>query len=165
MQWLRFETKLWWLLLLLQYYPHLASFSTCRHTLYMMVAATAVWLREGTAMLLPLLAYRNVNLVCSMSCSLPCAIASAAWAPPSLAQTPSAMVRAQGSDFRRRWTHHVLMFTLVQHAPMFAGSYSFAGVIARADDLVLQLPPTDLARQAAVAGVGVRSGGMGLIGV
>jgi hypothetical protein len=137
--------------------PHLFIPSICFcHTLHMMVAATSVWLREGTALLLPLLAYRNVNLVGSMSCSLPCAIASAIWATPTLVQTPSAMVRAQGSDFRLRWLYHMLTFTLAQHAPMFVGCYYFAHVIAKADDTALQLPPTYWAKQGAVAGVGVR---------
>jgi hypothetical protein len=60
--------------------PHLFIPSICFcHTLHMMVAATSLWLREGTALLLPLLAYRNVNLVGYTSRSLPCATASTIW--------------------------------------------------------------------------------------
>jgi hypothetical protein len=139
LQWIHFESKLWWLLLLLQ-----------------MTAAVAVWLREGTALLLPLLAYRNVHSVRSMNFSLPCAVAMALWEPHVLEESSSANNSASSDGFKRRWLNHFQTFTLAQHLPMFLGGFYFSRVVAMAGDQALQLSSSDVAAQAAIAGLGLR---------
>jgi hypothetical protein len=141
LQWIHFESQFWWLLLLLQ-----------------MTAAVAAWLRDGSALLLPLLAYRDVPAVRSMSFSLPCAIAKAIWRPHILGDSTavSNMARMDDSDFKQRWLHHFQTYTLAQHLPMFIGSHFFSSVVSMADDQSLRLLFTDLAAQAAIAGLGVR---------
>jgi len=126
-----------------------------------MTAAATVWLREGTALLLPLIAYRDVATVCLMNSSLPCALATAIWRPHLLSQPSSPAYsrtqRAILADFWNRWLHHFQMFTLAQHLPMFIGSYFFAHVISMTDDIHLQkLPSLELAAITAVAGWGLR---------
>jgi hypothetical protein len=141
LQWIHFQSKFWWLLLVLQ-----------------MTAAATVWLREGTALILPLIAYRDMATVCLMSSSLPCALATAVWRPHLLSQ-PSSLTfsRTHRADFRNRWLHHFQIFTLAQHLPMFIGSYFFAHVISMTDDTHLQkLPSLELAAITAVAGWGLR---------
>jgi hypothetical protein len=141
LQWIHFESQLWWLLLLLQ-----------------MTAAVAAWLRDGTALLLPLLAYRDVSAVRSMNFSLPCAIATAIWRPHILGDSTAASIRARSddSDFKQRWLHHFQTYTLAQHLPMFIGTYFFSHVVSMTDDQSLRLLYTDLAAQAAIAGLGIR---------
>jgi hypothetical protein len=139
LQWIHFKSQFWWILLLLQ-----------------VAAAATAWLREGTALLLPAMAYRNVDSVRSMSFSVPCALATAVWRPHVLEQASSAGVGSQSGDFRHRWLHHFQMFTLAQHLPMFIGSYLFARVVSMSDDRSLQLPSSASAAQAAIAGCGLR---------
>ncbi len=139
LQWIHFESKLWWMLILLQ-----------------MTAATAVWLREGAALLLPLLAYRNVAAARSLSFSLPCAIAITVWSPRVIAESPAASSRASAGDFKRRWLLHFLTFTVAQHSPMFVGSFFFSRVVSMSDDPFLKSQYSDLATQSAIAGLGTR---------
>jgi hypothetical protein len=138
LQWIHFKSNFWWLLLLLQ-----------------MTAAAAAWLREGAALLLPVLSYRDVDKVSSMNFSLPCAIATAVWRPHELEVSPS-RIGQQGDDFRLRWLQHFQNFTLAQHLPMFIGSYFFARAVSMTDDKSLQLPSTYVAALAAIAGWGLR---------
>lgn len=139
LQWIHFESKLWWLLLLLQ-----------------MTAAVAVWLREGTALLLPMLAYRNVHAVRSMNFSLPCAVAMVLWQPHVLEESSSANNNASSDGFKRRWLHHFQTFTLAQHLPMFLGNFFFSRVVAMSGDQALQPSSSDVAAQTAIAGLGLR---------
>ncbi len=139
LQWIHFKSQLWWILLLLQ-----------------MIAAATVWLREGTALLLPAMAYRNVHSVNSMKSSLPCAIATAVWRTHLSEQASIAASGQHGSDFRRYWLQHFQTFTLAQHLPMFIGSYLFARLVSMSDDTSLQIPSSNLAALAAVAGWGLR---------
>lgn len=144
LQWIQFKSQFWWILLFLQ-----------------ITAAATVWLREGTALLLPALAFRNVHSVSSMSFSLPCAVATAFWRPHVLAQAPiieetEVGIGQHANDFRRRWLQHFQMFTLAQHLPMFIGSYLFARVVSMSDDRSLQLTSSNVAAQAAIAGWGLR---------
>jgi hypothetical protein len=139
LQWIHFEPKFWWMLLLLQ-----------------LAASTTAWLREGTALCLPLLAYRNVRIVLSMRSSLPCAIAGAIWRPHLIDQSSLGNVMEHGDGIWRGWLQHLQIFTLAQHLPMFVGCYIFAQVVERADDTALHLPSTALAAQASIVGFGVR---------
>jgi hypothetical protein len=117
-------------------------------------AAAASWIREGTAIALPLLAFRNVKLIQGpMRFCLPCAIAAAVWNPPMIAAT-----RGSG-ELRKLWLSHVLLFTLLQHTPMFVGAHYYlslvddgGGVGRVEDDFALFKPIASVSQQAAVVG-------------
>jgi hypothetical protein len=62
--------------------------------------------------------------------------------------------------FTKRWLNHALVFTVMQHAPMFIGAHFYLDFVAdgnsdvrAAIDDVLYKPIADIARQAAVVGV------------
>jgi hypothetical protein len=61
---------------------------------------------------------------------------------------------------KKQWVLHTQMFTLVQHVPMFIGTYYYLAVVAdgssgvrAASDQVLYKAHAELAQQAAVVGM------------
>lgn len=142
MQWLKFASGLWWIFLFLQVF-----------------AAAGTWIREGTALTLPLFAFRNTKLIQSMRFCLPCAIAAALWDPPMI-NASSTSTSSGGRVFTKRWLNHAVVFTVIQHVPMFIGAHFYLDVVAdgssdvrAALDDVLYKPIAEIARQAAVVGV------------
>jgi hypothetical protein len=125
-----------------------------------MAASAVVWLREGTALALPLMAFRNVKLVESMRFCLPCAVASAMWQPPMISGAAAPTVfRVECRALTKKWLRHAVQFTLLQHAPMFIGAHFYLIAIVDASeggttarDEALYRPIAALARQAAVVG-------------
>ncbi len=123
-----------------------------------MFAAAAAWLREATALTLPLFAFRNVKLIQSMSASLPCNVAAALWQPPMIYSSPTPSSSATLA-FKMKWLRHLQLFTLLQHAPMFVGAHFYLVVTSDdggsgrvSNDELLYKPIAEIARQAAVAG-------------
>jgi hypothetical protein len=142
LQWIKFNGGLWWGLLLLQ-----------------MLAAASAWMREGTALVLPLLAFRNVKLIQSMRFCLPCLAAASLWDPP-MVSSYSERSSFGRSAFVKLWLRHAQMFAVFQHVPMFIGTHFYLIVTADGGgsgrssiDEVLYKPIAEIARQAAVVGL------------
>jgi hypothetical protein len=125
-----------------------------------MIAAASAWIREGTALVVPLIAFRNSKLARSMRHCVPCAFACALWDPPLIASSAMSMVAEAKQEVKKQWVGHLHMFTLLQHVPMFVGTHYYMAVVAdgnsgsrAASDEVLYKPDAELARQAAVVGM------------
>ncbi len=123
-----------------------------------MLAAASAWLREGTALTLPLFAFRNVKLIQSMRYCLPCLAAATFWDPPMLSSY-SNRSSLGWREFAKKWLRHAQVFTIVQHAPMLIGAHFYLIVIGDGGgsrssiDEVLYKPIAGVAVQAAVVGL------------